>query len=92
MGLMSKATMVIVGLIFVLIVGQIVESVFPELTRIFGENNIFATSSSIVFVLLALLSVGLIVRIILNLFEEEKGVPQFQGRPKPRQFRDGNEI
>lgn len=93
MGLIAKAIMVITGLVMIVIVGDVIVSIFPILTRIFSENSVFDVSASIVFVLLALLSVGLIIRIILNLFEEDDKQSLFKPkRQPPRRFDKGMEI
>lgn len=93
MGLIAKGTMVIIGLVMILIVGQIVVDVFPQLDRIFSENTIFNVGAGATFVLLSLLGVGLVIRIILNLFEEDKKPTSlFQPpRPQPRRFNDQGE-
>lgn len=89
MSLMSKAMFIIIGLIFVLIIGQVVSSVFPELTRIFSENPIFNVGSSITFVLLALLGVGLTVRIILNTIKPDE--PERMPMKRMSRFQDFEE-
>ena len=94
MGLVKKAVMVITGLIVILFVGDIIVSVNPELTRIFSENSVFAVTGGLTLILLALLGLGLVIRIILNLFEEDDKQSLFKPkRPTPRRFnKDGMEA
>ncbi len=79
MGLLKKGIFIIVGLIFVLIVGQIVASVHPDLVRIFSENSIFSVTGGLTLILLAFLAIGLVVRIIVNTIKKDE--------PKPVQFK-----
>ncbi len=61
MTLIEKATAIIIGLIFVLIVGQIVVSVNPSLNDAFSNNVIFAVTGPLTLILLALLAFRMIM-------------------------------
>jgi len=75
MSLIKKAIFIIIGLIFVLIIGQIVSSVNSDLNRIFSENSIFNITGPLTLILLTLLGLGLTVGIILNTIKRDEPKP-----------------
>ena len=89
MGFIEKGTMVIIGLIFVLIIGQITVSINTDLKNTFANNSIFNLTGPLTLILLGFLGVGLTIGIILNVLKSNEPEPvQFQ---RQRRFDDFDE-
>ena len=89
MTLLKKGIFIVIGIIFVLILAQIIESINTDLRATFDSNSVFALTGPLTLILLALLALGFVIGIILNTLRRDEPEPvQFQRRSRFEDFEE----